>query len=676
MQDRWSDDAARGAEQRWASAGAALALRTYTSRLIGADPGLVLHGGGNTSVKVDGVDLLGRPVRWLCVKGSGWDLATIAPQGHPAVDLDALAALRARDTLTDEEMVNAIRTHQRDADAPTPSIETLLHAFLPHRYIDHSHADAILAVGNRVGGADALAAALGPDIPVVPYVKAGFDLAKLAADVHDAHPGAIGLALAHHGLFTWGDTAEESYRRHIAVVERAEAWLAQRPPAPRDPGPPTDDAAAAVAPWIRRALGRQIVVFRGEPHHRAWARSPDLADLALAGPLTPDHVIRTRPRPAVVRHTGDWASAVDAAFAAYRADADAYFERHAGARSLRRIPSLPTVIWVEQVGLFAAGDTVAAAAAAADLATATHGAKVVGAPHGAYLPLADADLFEMEYWSLEQAKLGRSKPAPLTGRVGWITGGAGAIGVGIAAALLEAGACVVLVDRDADALQRAATALAGGARLRTVRADITDAAAVDHAWDEANRAFGGVDLVVANAGIAVTGRLADLSEDDFRDATAVNLHGTFLTLRAAARRLPPQGVGGDVIVISTKNVFEPGAGFGAYSATKAGAHQLARIAALELAEAGVRVNLVTPDAVFSEGEFQSGLWAKVGPERARARGVSTEALPALYQQKNLLRAQITGRHVGAAVVFFASGATPTTGAVLPVDGGLPGAFPR
>jgi rhamnose utilization protein RhaD (predicted bifunctional aldolase and dehydrogenase)/NAD(P)-dependent dehydrogenase (short-subunit alcohol dehydrogenase family) len=680
MEDRWLESDARAAVARWPELDPALALRTWSARLIGQEPALVVHGGGNTSVKGRSVDLLGRSIEVLWVKGSGGDLASIGPNGHVAVDLAFLRSLRSLTALSDEAMVNALRTHQLDASAAVPSIETLLHAFVPPRYVDHSHADAILALVNRADGAGVVARALGARVAVVPYVKAGFDLAKAAALVYDENPGVEGLVLLHHGLFTFGDTAEESYRRHVSLVSAAEAWLGV--PSPRRASRPAAEArtaAAGLAPLLRRALStglgdgaftRWVLDLRQTDEVRAWAESPDLEPLALAGPLTPDHVIRTKPLPLVVAPDDDLTAAV----ARYRASYDDYFARHAAGQ--RRLDSTPRVVWVAGIGLFGVGRNPTEAAVAADIAEHTHRTKVIGLPHGPYVALSQSELFEMEYWSLEQAKLGKSPEPLLQRRVALVTGAGGAIGFGVARALLEAGACVVLGDVDTGALERAVAELGGGNRVAAVYMDVTSTGSVESAFEAAALAFGGVDLVVANAGVAATGSLATLSEAEFRRVTEVNLHGTFLTLSAASRWLVAQGTGGQVIVVSTKNVFEPGAEFGAYSASKAGAHQLARVAALELAPHGVRVNLVAPDAVFSEGPVQSGLWATVGPGRAAAKGVPTSDLPEHYRRKNLLQARVTGRHVGSAVVFLASEATPTTGAVLPVDGGLPGAFPR
>lgn len=700
MRDRWSDDDASEAVARWGPRwGEAVALRTYTSRLIGAEPSLVLHGGGNTSVKDTAVDVLGERREALYVKGSGWDLAHLEPQGLPAVDLDWLRRLRALGSLTDEDMVNAIRTHQFDATAPMPSIETLLHAFLPQRFVDHSHADAILALTNTTGGARTVRAALGDDVAVVPYVKAGFDLARLAADVHDANPGCVGLVLMQHGLFTFGDTARESYQRHLDLVARARKFLGKaaasqtlRPPSRVDTEAAARSRAVRLAPLLRGALAetsgrgwrRVVLDWRGTDDTLAAVNEFAAHDVT-AGPLTPDHVIRTKPWPLLLALGDDdvsgWREVVEEGVRGFRTAYEAYFEacagRAGGAARYTRLDSAPRVVLVPGVGLFGVGATPKEAAVAADIAEHTAVTRLASSAVGPWQGLTHDQLFEMEYWSLEQAKLGKGREPSLARRVAVVTGGAGAIGVGVARELLAEGACVALGDIDPNALARAVTAL-GGPRdtLLTVSMDVTDADAVDRAFAEVALRWGGVDLVVANAGIAEVGPLDRMAGDALDRLIDVNLRGTWTTLAAAARWLKQQGTGGGVVVVSTKNVAAPGAEFGGYSATKAAAHQLGRVAALELAPHGIRVNLVTPDAVFADGQVTSGLWETVGPGRARARGLSVEQLPAFYQGRNLLNARVEARDVGRAVVFFASEQTPTTGAVLPVDGGLPEAFPR
>ncbi len=335
----------------------------------------------------------------------------------------------------------------------------------------------------------------------------------------------------------------------------------------------------------------------------------------------------------------------------------------------------PRVLVLPGIGLVAVGRTRSEARIVADIAEHTLRTKIWATTIGRYEGVSESELFDMEYWSLEQAKLGRASSAALEGQVALVTGGAGAIGEGVARELLRAGAHVLLVDKDEPRLDAARERI-GGDRCESVCCDVTDEGDVRDAFLRAAELFGGVDVVVVNAGIARAGALADLDLEDFEAAVDVNLKGAFLTLRESLFQLRRQATGGNIVLISTKNVFAPGVEFGAYSASKAGAHQLGRVAALEGAGIGVRVNMVNADAVFGESENPSGLWREVGPGRAAARGIEPGDLEEFYRNRNLLKARVTPEHVGRAVVFFARQETPTTGAVLPVDGGLPDAFPR
>ncbi|MFM2162143.1 MAG: hypothetical protein RLZZ383_1655 [Pseudomonadota bacterium] len=691
MRDRYDAAAAEQAVATWGpTAGDALAQRTYTSRLLGADPALVLHGGGNTSVKVRRTDVFGDEVDVCCVKGSGWDLATIEPKGHPAVRLQGARRLLSVPNLTDEDMVATLRSLLLDQDAPNPSIEALLHAFLPATFVDHSHADAILVLTNHADARARVAEALGPGVVCLDYVKPGFDLAVAAAALLTEHPQAHAMVLLQHGLFTWGETAEESYRAHIRLVQAAEDWIARQPNV--TPGAWDDGRVAQaqrrvgrVAACLRGALvrgGLRVVLdARADGQTLALLADERLDGWVAAGPITPDHVIRTKPLACVARvpQDGDDEAirvAIEDALERYRSHYLAYVQAHIAGRPLVALDPWPRVVLVPGVGLFGVGGAPGAAAIAADIGVRTLAVKATAAGVGGFVGLPASDLFEVEYWSLEQAKLGKSKPKPLEGKVAVITGGAGAIGVGIAGQLLAAGAVVALADQDALALARAEQAVGKSKSLMTVHVDVTSPSATAAAFDAVAARFGGIDIVVPNAGIAHVAPVLELDADAWNRVLDVNATGVFLTTREAARWLTLQGVGGDIVIISSKNVFGPGEGFGAYSASKAAAHQLGRVAALELAQHGIRVNMVNPDAVFAQGAIPSGLWAAVGPDRARVRGLRTEDLPAFYRERNLLRAEVTGAHVGAAVVFFASGVTPTTGAALPVDGGVATAFPR
>jgi rhamnulose-1-phosphate aldolase/alcohol dehydrogenase len=706
MESRWSDREAAECVARWGERwGKELALRVYTSRLIGRDPDLVMHGGGNTSLKGPLRTLLGDDVEALFVKGSGWDLDAIEPPGLPAVDLAHLRRLRGLETLSDEEMVNQLRTHLFDAAAPNPSVETLLHAFLPHRYVDHTHADIALVLTNQppADGEAMVRDAFGPRWAIVPYIMPGFALAKLAAEVYERDASVEGLVLMNHGLFTFADDARTAYERMIDGVERAERFVRARARARRPIGrgarldTAPADAAARLAPALRGALAeptgdpdrpwrRMVLEWRASEEALEILAGPDAARLAAANPLTPDHVIRTKGPalllpPALRLDDADGLRGqLSAAVEAYRAAYDRYFaanrERARGA--ITKLDALPRVILAPGIGVFTAGRTKQDARIAADIAEHTLRAKSLADAIGRYVALSDADLFDMEYWSLEQAKLGKAKEAPLAGQVAVVTGAAGAIGFAVCQTLVEAGAHVVVTDVGRERVDAAVGEL--DPKRRGVAAgivmDVADEGSVAAGLSEVCRLYGGLDVLVLNAGVAHVSAVEATETTAFRRVVDVNLFGGFLVLREAARLLRRQGTGGNVVVNSSKNVFAPGAEFGAYSASKAGAHQLGKVAALELAAAGVRVNMVNADAVFGDARRPSGLWQEVGPARARSRGLDPAALEDYYRQRNLLKARVTGAHVGNAVVFFASNLTPTTGATLPVDGGVPDAFPR
>lgn len=693
MESRWSDDDARTYLDCYAGHGETLALRVYTSRLLGAETALVQHGGGNTSAKGTVVDLLGDDREVLFIKGSGWDLATIEPAGLPAVDLAYLRRLRQLSALTDEEMVNALRTHLLDASAPTPSVETLLHAFLPFRFVDHSHADAILALTNQPDGEAHCRAALGDEILVLPYIMPGFPLALAVAELVEANPAARAIVLANHGLFTFDDDARASYDHHVELVDRAERYLAAHPAAAplRATTTPAEARrrAAAVLPILRGLLHRHdpadrhwILDHRATPQILAFADDPEGRAMARTAPLTPDHVIRTKAHPMVVEGL-DWGDAaqlratLDRAMEEFVEEYGVYFDENCAAKQVERtrLDPLPRVVVIEGVGQVAIGETAKAAAIAGDLYAHTVATKTASRGLGPYRGLDLADLFDMEYWSLEQAKLGRQSPPPLAGKVALVTGAAGAIGAAVAERLAAAGACVCLTDIDEARLATAAARLASRPHL-TITADVTDTESVNAMVAAVARRFGGLDIVVLNAGIAHVARLAELADADLARVVEVNFQGYHRVLRRAIHLFEGQGSGGDVIVNSSKNVFDPGAGFGAYSCAKAAAHQLGKIAALELAPLGVRVNMINADAIFGDEAIPSQLWAEVGPDRMRARGLDAAGMRAYYRDRNLLKTEVTADHVAAGVLFFATRQTPTTGATLPIDGGIPAAFPR
>jgi rhamnose utilization protein RhaD (predicted bifunctional aldolase and dehydrogenase)/NAD(P)-dependent dehydrogenase (short-subunit alcohol dehydrogenase family) len=679
-----------------------LALRVYTSRLIGQETSLVLHGGGNTSVKAEVLTLLGDPMEMLFIKGSGWDLATIETQGFPALDLAYLRRLRVLPGLSDEEMVNQFKTHMLDSSAPGPSIETLVHAFLPPRFIDHTHADAIVTLTNMADPAPRLRDILGDKVAILPWIMPGFPLAKALAECYETHPGLEAIVLRNHGIFTFAEDAETAYGRMIHYVTLAEEYLQSRQPVSSVlPSTGTDDRldGAMILPLLRGALTIDPAASGGIPPFllhlrdseaiRQCLNRADAKDLFSTGVLTPDHVIRTKNYPLWLDLQGcdeaQAAQTIGTEMAAYEQRYRHYFQTQVSAKQLTRIclDPKPRVILIPGLGIVTAGVTEKAAIIAADIAEHTLPAKALGAAVAPYQELGQEHIFDMEYWSLEQVKLKKGKALPLAGRSALVTGGGGAIACGIGRKLLAAGARVFLSDIDSERLQRVCDLLGqefDPALISGITMDVTDAASVCRGLEAIVLACGGLDILVPNAGLAHVATLEELDEVAFRRVLEVNLVGAFQVIKAAIPIFKRQARSGhlpaQIIINSSKNVFAPGAAFGAYSASKAGAHQLGKIAALELAAIGARVNMINADGIFDDHGISSGLWDVVGPDRMRSRNLDPAGLKEYYRNRNLLKTEVLADHVGNAVVFFASGLTPTTGATLPVDGGVAEAFPR
>ena len=702
MQDRWSDDeACRFVAEYAPQWGEDLALRTYSSRLLGAEERLVLHGGGNTSVKSYATSVLGEQIPALYIKASGYNLADISPDGHSGVDLEFLKRLRVLQELSDVLMADQFRAHLFNPHAATPSLETLAHAFLPPKFIDHTHANAILALTNQTEGEKHVRQALGDSVLILDYVRAGFELAKAAAEAYESRPGSKAMVWMRHGLVTWGATAHESYQATIELVTRAEQYLAERATRPlvvQVSTPPSlaEQRLASVAPLVRGLLAvpsgdldrpwrRVIVQSLIDRETLDFVDSDRGKQIALTSPLTSDHLIRTKALPLwldepAYADPSKLRRQLSTALQDYATAYKAYVERYSARmpREIRAFDPSPRVLLLPGLGAISAGNDVHAAKVACDITAHTLAVKARVAAMGTYQGLSESDLFDMEYRSFQYAKLGKSDELPLGREVGVITGAAGAIGSAIAEGLLKNGCHVAVTDLAGPPFEELAADLkrSFGDRVLAVPLDVTDAASVTRGFEAVIKMWGGVDLVVINAGRALVSSLEDMKLEGFRQLDRVNTEGALLMLSEAGRHFRYQGTGGDIVLVSTKNVFAPGASFGAYSATKAAAHQLARIASLEMAEIGVRVNMVSPDAVFSHGTRKSGLWAEVGPDRMRARGLDEKGLEEYYQKRNLLKVRVTAEHVARAVLFFATRQTPTTGATLPVDGGLPEATPR
>src|SRR5580698_10211900 len=601
MDSRYVDRDAAEIVERCARQGVGrdLALRVYTTRLLGQDPRLVLHGGGNTSVKTRSSDLNGDEVDVLCVKGSGWDMGSIEPAGLPAVRLAPLLKLRARETLSDEEMVRLQRANLIDPAAPNPSVEALLHAFIPHKFVDHTHSTAVLALTDQPDGEALCREVYGARVGYVPYIMPGFGLAKAAAQVFDADPSVEGLILVKHGIFSFGADAREAYERMIALVTLAEERLArQRKPAfaavklPGHLAPITD-----VAPIIRGACAvpdgkidgawkRFVLDFRGNDAVMNFVNGAEVERYGQAGVVTPDHNIRIKNKPLVVAapEAGDPAgfrTSVRDAVAAYGCSYRDYFARNntrvGGIKTM--LDSSPRVVLVPGVGLFGLGRSKKDAKVASDLAEAAISTITDAEAVGRFDPLPEADLFDVEYWSLEQAKLGNVKELPLAGQVAVITGAAGSIGFATAKAFAAAGAEVALLDIDQAAAQAKAKAI-GGAALG-IRCDVTDAVSVKNAFAQVASAFGGVDIVVSNAGAAWQGRIGEVDEAVLRESFELNFYGHQRVAQAVVKIMRAQGTGGCLLFNVSKQAVNPGPDFGPYGLPKAATLFLVRQYALD-----------------------------------------------------------------------------------------------
>lgn len=648
-----------------------LDLVVYRSRLIGSDPDLVVWGGGNTSVKTQETDFRGRTREVLRIKGSGTDLKTIDASGFPGIFRDDILPLLNWEDMSDEEMVAYLEHCMADPSGRRPSIETLLHGFLPAKHVDHVHADAIVALTNSERGLDAVHEVFGDRVAAIPYRRPGFRLSK---EVYEAAQSHDAVVLMNHGLVTWGDTAEESYRATIRMAEAATEYLDSRPGKNRTrvrTVKPRNDLNTLLLK-LRGRLGHVILRVNDGPEMRGIADRQDIGELALAGPATADHVLRIRTW-ACVLDDEDPATRIDQYEARYRD----FFARYAEP-GLTMLDPRPKVFLVPGLGMITAGKDAKDALVTADVAYHTLHVAAWGADaHGSYRSLDENDLFHVDYWPLELYKLTLTPPPKdLEGRIVVVTGAASGIGRAVARRLAALGAQLALLDLNREGLEETSRAIvvAGGAQPHCETLDLVDSQAVDAAIGRVSRTFGGIDALVSNAGIAAAGTLTDLTPEAWRRSMDVNATSHFLITRAVMSVMRMQGLGGSLVYVASKNAFGPGAGFGAYSAAKAAQVQLARIAALEGGADGIRANAVNPDAIFQD----SGLWSEeVRRERAAAHGVPIEELEEFYAQRNLLKTTVSGADVAEAVAFLVSDRSrATTGTVIAVDGGVPAAFPR
>jgi len=652
MKNLWNDAEAAGFKGE-------LGLRVYTSRLLGRDKSLVLHGGGNTSVKIRERSLVGEEEDILYVKGSGWDLEFIEEAGFSPVRMAHLLKLARLDALSDPQMVNEMLTHMTRSAAPAPSVETILHAILPYPYVDHTHADAVLAVTNTASGENRIREIYGDKVVVIPYVMPGFDLARSCAVRFPAEAKAatIGMVLMNHGMFSFGATARESYDRMIELVQMAEDYLGRHKswelPGPRNEiaNKPIRARTAKLRKEISKTAGQPMLLqVHQDASSIAFASRSDVNRISQQGPATPDHALRTKRLPLVGNDVEAYAQAY----------CD-YFNRHAlSAKEPRTmLDPAPRIVLDPELGLCTLGRTAKDAAIVADIYAHTMDVIERSTMLGGYQALPEKDIFDVEYWDLEQAKLRKSgKPPVFSGETALVTGAASGIGKACVDALLARGAAVIGLD-----INPAIEGLYRRADFLGIRCDVTSEEAIIAALEAATRAFGGLDMLILNAGVFPGGTaIAALKSDDWRRTMQINLDANLVLMRECHPLLKLAPRAGRLVVIGSKNVPAPGPGAAAYSASKAALTQLARIAALEWGADGIRVNILHPNAVFD-----TGIWTdEVLASRAAHYGVSVDA----YKRKNVLNVEVTSRDVAELAAemcgpLFAK----TTGAQVPVDGG-------
>jgi len=636
----------------------ALSLRVYTSRLIGREPSLVLQGGGNTSVKTRGADLFGETTDIIYVKGSGWDLAGIEPAGFAPLRLEAVRRMAELPSVTDSRMVAMLKSLSLDPDAPAPSVEAILHAVIPSAFVDHTHADAVVTITNTPDGMHRIGEIYGDRIFIVPYVMPGFELARevyeMTRDVDWAE--LEGIILMNHGVFTFGDDARSSYERMIQIVTEAEDYLETHAPV----APSVNDAEEVRAADLRTLARARHAVSRAsggplfarlDATASSFASRPDAPELVSRGPLTPDHVIRTK-RVAWVMDD-DVEESVSRFTAAYRE----YFERNTDGALTCLDPAPRWALWPGR-GVVVFGRSQGELNAVNDIVAHTLPAIERAEQLGGWQALPEDAIFDVEYWELEQAKLSRApRAAELAGRVALVTGAASGIGHACVEAFLARGASVVALDRN-----DAVTSMFDEARVAAFACDVTDATAVEFAIESAIRRYGGLDAVVSNAGVFTeSARIAEISGEVWRKSMSVNLDAHRIVLQKTIPFLE-SGIDPAVVMVGSKNVPAPGKGAAAYSVAKAGLTQLARVAALELAASGIRVNVLHPNDVFD-----TAIWTpEVLAARAQEYGMDVES----YRRRNLLRVEVTSADVAAlAVALTGRLFAKTTGAQIPVDGG-------
>ena len=690
LPDLWDDEHAASLDDP--------AVLLYRSNLLGSDLRITNFGGGNTSAKLSAADpLTGAPTKVLWVKGSGGDIGSMKLDGFSTLYLDKLLSLRSvyRGLEHEDEMVALYNHCTFNLNPRATSIDTPLHGFIPHPHVDHVHADAVIAIAASENAEALTHEIYGGELGFLPWQRPGFDLGLKLGAMAEASPNMRGVVLGGHGLFTWGPTAKDCYRTTLEMINRAARWLGANTRGEAFGGQRVDalpradrrDIAAKLLPAIRKRISaseRKIGHFTDAAAVLEFVNSRDLKALAALGTSCPDHFLRTKIRPLVLpfdpaaRNLDAVLASLDQNIADYRADYEAYYRRCKRPDSPPMRDPNAVIYLVPGVGMLSFAKDKSTARIAAEFYVNAINVMRGASSVSRYVGLKEQEAFNIEYWLLEEAKLQRMpKPKTLAGRVALVTGGAGGIGQAIAARLMSEGACVVLADIDAQSLDAAVADFGkrfGKDAVAGVHVDVTSEPAVEAAFREAVLAYGGVDIVVANAGIASAAPFEDTSLELWNRNFAILATGYFLSARAGYRIMKDQGLGGAIVFIASKNALAASPGASAYCSAKAAEVHLARCLALEGAPHGIRANTVNPDAVLRGSKIWQGEWRA---QRAASNKVSETELEEVYRQRSLLKLSVYPEDIAEAVYYFASDlSAKSTGNILNVDAGNAVSFTR
>ena len=633
-----------------------LKMRVYTSRLLGKEEDLVMHGGGNTSVKIKEKNIFGETEDILYVKGSGWDLATIEDQGFTPVKLDALYKLVQLDTLSDMDMVKYQRMAVTNPEAPNPSVETILHGIIPYTFVDHTHADAVVIITNSPNGKKQIQDIYGQNMLIIPYVMPGFILAKTIYDMTRGidWDSLDGMILLNHGVFTFDHDAKASYEKMIKIVSKAESYLNKKKAVNVKTAKPSKIDFFELAN-IRKSVSELTgkTVLSKLDHSGAsvgFSKLKNIKSIAKRGPITPDHIIRTKRTPLLITKN------LSSDLAHYKTAYDQYFEKYN--RGEQKLDQAPRWAVLPGVGTLSFGPTMKHVGIIEDIARHTKKAIVQAETLGAWKTLGQKDLFEMEYWSLEQAKLRKAgSTKPMQGKIALVTGAASGIGKASVERLVKEGAVVAALD-----INKTITTTFNQKEVLSIVCDLTKERDLQKAIQQTILEFGGIDMLISNAGIFPPSlRIGDMDSKTWNKSLAINVtsHQRLIQLTLPYLEL---GFDPSILIIGSKNVPAPGPGAAAYSVAKAGLTQLGRVAALELGSKGIRVNILHPNAVFD-----TGVWSdKVLKARAKHYGLTVQE----YKTNNILRMEVTSHDVAElAVTMLGRVFGKVTGAQIPIDGG-------